>query len=61
VCSSDLDVCTLFYSEFESVISQIPTALQLIPAQVDASEGVVPYLPLNELQGRASRSGGGGR
>jgi len=28
------DVCTLFYSEFKSVISQVPTALQLIPAQV---------------------------
>ena len=26
------DVCTLFYSEFKSVISQIPTALQVIPA-----------------------------
>ena len=26
------DVCTLFYSEFKSVISQIPTGLQLIPA-----------------------------
>ena len=26
------DVCTLFYSEFKSVISQIPTALQIIPA-----------------------------
>jgi F-type H+-transporting ATPase subunit gamma len=26
------DVCTLFYSEFKSVISQVPTALQLIPA-----------------------------
>ncbi len=26
------DVCTLFYSEFKSVISQIPTAQQLIPA-----------------------------
>ena len=25
------DVCTLFYSEFKSVISQIPTAQQLIP------------------------------
>jgi F-type H+-transporting ATPase subunit gamma len=29
---SQFDVCTLFYSEFKSVISQIPTALQLIPA-----------------------------
>ena len=28
----DFDVCTLFYSEFKSVITQIPTALQLIPA-----------------------------
>ena len=26
------DVCTLFYSEFKSVISQVPTALQIIPA-----------------------------
>ncbi|MBL0374984.1 F0F1 ATP synthase subunit gamma [Rhizobium sp. KVB221] len=28
----EFDICTLFYSEFKSVISQIPTALQLIPA-----------------------------
>ncbi len=34
----EFDVCTLFYSEFKSVISQIPTAQQLIPAQVEASE-----------------------
>jgi len=26
------DVCTLFYSQFKSVISQVPTAQQLIPA-----------------------------
>jgi len=26
----EYDVCTLFYSEFQSVISQIPTAQQLI-------------------------------
>ena len=31
------DVCTLFYSEFKSVISQVPTGLQLIPAS--APEG----------------------
>ncbi|MCM2293393.1 F0F1 ATP synthase subunit gamma [Allorhizobium sp. BGMRC 0089] len=29
----EFDVCTLFYSQFKSVISQIPTAQQLIPAQ----------------------------
>ncbi len=28
------DVCTLFYSSFKSVISQIPTAVQIIPAVV---------------------------
>ena len=33
---SEFDVCTLFYSEFKSVISQIPTALQLIPASAPA-------------------------
>ncbi|MDX0423197.1 F0F1 ATP synthase subunit gamma [Sinorhizobium medicae] len=30
--NGEFDVCTLFYSEFKSVISQIPTAQQLIPA-----------------------------
>jgi F-type H+-transporting ATPase subunit gamma len=30
------DVCTLFYSEFKSVISQIPTAQQIIPAAAPA-------------------------
>ncbi|MEN0088450.1 MAG: F0F1 ATP synthase subunit gamma [Pseudomonadota bacterium] len=30
--AGEFDVCTLFYSEFQSVISQIPTAQQLIPA-----------------------------
>jgi F-type H+-transporting ATPase subunit gamma len=30
----EFDVCTLFFSRFQSVISQIPTALQLIPLQV---------------------------
>jgi F-type H+-transporting ATPase subunit gamma len=29
------DVCTLFFSRFKSVIAQIPTAQQVIPAQVD--------------------------
>lgn len=30
----EFDVATLFYSEFKSVISQVPTAQQLIPAAV---------------------------
>ncbi len=30
----DFDVATLFYSEFQSVISQIPTAQQIIPPKI---------------------------
>ncbi len=33
------DVCTLFFAEFKSVISQKPTALQLIPAAVSGGAG----------------------
>jgi F-type H+-transporting ATPase subunit gamma len=34
------DVCTLFFSRFKSVIAQIPTAQQIIPAQVpELAEG----------------------
>ncbi len=36
--SGEFDVCTLYYSEFKSVISQVPTSLQLIPAYL-APEG----------------------
>ncbi len=32
--AGEADVVTLFYSRFKSVVSQIPTARQLIPAQV---------------------------
>jgi len=34
----EFDVCTLFYSEFQSVISQIPTEQQLIPANISGSD-----------------------
>ncbi len=30
----EFDVCTVFFSRFESVISQVPTPLQLIPANL---------------------------
>jgi F-type H+-transporting ATPase subunit gamma len=36
--AGEFDVCTLFYAEFKSVIEQTPTALQLIPAQIEADE-----------------------
>ena len=36
------DVCTLFYSRFKSVISQIPTAQQLIPPELGAKDEHAP-------------------
>ena len=32
------DVCTLFYSEFQSVITQVPTAQQIIPSTTGEAE-----------------------
>ncbi len=32
------DVCTLYYAKFQSVIAQIPTSQQIIPAHFDAAE-----------------------
>ncbi|WP_137933069.1 F0F1 ATP synthase subunit gamma [Mesorhizobium comanense] len=32
------DVCTLFYSQFKSVISQVPTAQQIIPAAAPSAK-----------------------
>ena len=37
--AGEYDVLTVFYSRFRSVIQQIPTAQQLIPAQVPADAG----------------------
>ena len=34
----EFDVCTIFYNRFESVISQVPTATQIIPADFPAPE-----------------------
>jgi F-type H+-transporting ATPase subunit gamma len=33
--AGEFDVCTLFYSQFKSVIAQIPTAQQIIPLVID--------------------------
>jgi len=38
----EFDVATLFYSRFRSVISQIPTAQQIIPPKLDAAPGEGP-------------------
>jgi len=34
--AGEFDVCTLFYSQFKSVIAQIPTAQQIIPLVIEA-------------------------
>ena len=36
--ADSFDMCTLYYSKFENVISQVPTGLQIIPASFDDSE-----------------------
>jgi len=37
------DVCTLFFAEFKSVISQVPTARRLIPAEIgETAEAAAP-------------------
>ena len=36
--AGEFDVCTLFYSQFKSVIAQIPTAQQIIPLVVEAKQ-----------------------
>jgi F-type H+-transporting ATPase subunit gamma len=47
--AGEFDVATVFYSRFQSVIAQIPTAHQLIPAQIEAgigeSDAVYDYEP----------------
>ena len=47
--AGEFDVATLFFSRFQSVISQVPTALQIIPASLpargegEAEASAVPY------------------
>ncbi|MBF9029238.1 F0F1 ATP synthase subunit gamma [Rhodobacterales bacterium HKCCE3408] len=36
--AGEFDVCTIFFNTFQSVIAQVPTALQIIPAAYDAPE-----------------------
>src|ERR687893_2704012 len=47
--AGEFDVATLFYARFRSVIAQIPTAQQIIPAQIGsggaASDAVYDYEP----------------
>ncbi len=40
--AGEFDVCTLFFARFKSVISQIPTAQQLIPPELGAKDETAP-------------------
>jgi F-type H+-transporting ATPase subunit gamma len=40
--NNEFDVCTLFYARFRSVVSQIPTAQQLIPPELGARSEQAP-------------------
>lgn len=55
--AGEFDVCRIYFSEFQSVIAQKPTALQLIPAQLpqgtdetksQSPQAVVEYEPSEE-------------
>ena len=51
--AEEFDVATIFYARFQSVISQVPTAQQIIPASYETDEevsasGVVEYEPSEE-------------
>jgi len=37
--AGEFDVATIFFSEFQNVVTQIPTAQQIIPAKFDKAEG----------------------
>ena len=45
--SGQFDVATLFFSRFRSVIMQIPTAQQIIPAQIPGGAGAAPAATSN--------------
>jgi len=51
--AGEFDVATIFYAKFQNVVTQIPTAQQIIPAEFDAegaeaTSGVVDYEPSEE-------------
>lgn len=37
--AGEFDIATLFYAKFQSVVSQVPTAQQIVPAKFDKAEG----------------------
>ena len=52
----EYDVCTLFYARFRSVISQIPTAQQLIPPELGEKARTRRATTTSRTRARSSRS-----
>ncbi|RMC32957.1 F0F1 ATP synthase subunit gamma [Paracoccus alkanivorans] len=48
--SGEFDVATIFYNRFESVISQVPTARQIIPAEPPEGEDVAEASALYDYE-----------
>ena len=48
--AGEFDVCTLFFSRFRSVISQVPTAQRLIPAEIPETDSKQPALAAYEYE-----------
>ncbi len=44
--AGEFDVATIFFNRFQSVISQIPTATQIIPVSIDTPEGAADAAPV---------------
>jgi F-type H+-transporting ATPase subunit gamma len=49
--AGELDVCTLFYARFRSVIAQIPTAQQLIPPEIGPRDEHAPVYDFEPDEG----------
>jgi F-type H+-transporting ATPase subunit gamma len=47
---SEFDICTLFYNQFKSVISQIPQAQQLIPVSIEQKSNQQTLANNNEYE-----------
>ena len=48
--AGEFDVCTLFYSRFQSVIAQVPTAQQIIPLEVETPDSKAQASPSYEYE-----------
>ncbi len=52
--AGEFDVATIFFNRFQSVISQVPTATQIIPASFEAEEGEAASTVYDYEPGEAS-------